>query len=132
MKNLFTSYLLLIIFALINSNVVLAQYSNATLNGSRFIYLEPLNPSCFSSENNYNIYPNPNNGTMTLDYIIPESENGEFAVYDLSGKKIISHQLQGGNNTTTISTTELLNGVYFYQITSGNKLISKNKLVIIK
>jgi photosystem II stability/assembly factor-like uncharacterized protein len=44
MKNFFSSYLLWVVLALVNSNLVLAQYSNATLNGPWFGYLEPLDP----------------------------------------------------------------------------------------
>ncbi len=44
MKNFFTSYLLWVVIALVNSNALLAQYSNATLNGPWFGYLAPLDP----------------------------------------------------------------------------------------
>jgi hypothetical protein len=128
MKNLFTSYLLLIIFALINSNVVLAQYSNATLNGSRFIYLEPLNPSCFSSENNYNIYPNPNNGTF---YFRLKNANSkiQIEIYNLSGQKVYEASNMKKQTSNEINFAPQSKGVYLIKINDGENSYSEKILI---
>lgn len=79
---------------------------------------------------NFIIYPNPNNGNMQVAYEIPET--GTFEIYDLFGKKLLSYPLYEGKNTFAISATMLNEGIYFYRATAGNKIIAKDKLVVIK
>jgi photosystem II stability/assembly factor-like uncharacterized protein len=76
MKNFISPYLLWVIFALINSNVVLAQYSNATLNGSWFFYTEPLNP--YSDQLNYAVFDGT--GTITGSSGFPAPISGNYSV----------------------------------------------------
>jgi len=78
------------------------------------------------------IFPNPNNGNMQIAYEIPENTIGTFSIYDLMGSQILSYPLNGGKNTLTISGTEINAGIYFYRATAGNKVIAKNKIVVIK
>ncbi len=85
-----------------------------------------------SSKQNFKIYPNPNNGTIQLDYFIAEEEQGEFSIYDINGRKVLKNMLKGGYNQITISSDNLDNGIYFYQIIANNKAIARNKLIIIK
>jgi photosystem II stability/assembly factor-like uncharacterized protein len=63
MKNFFTTYLLWVVLALINSNALLAQYSNATLNGPWFVYTELLNP--YSDHQSYLVFDGIGNITAT-------------------------------------------------------------------
>ena len=128
MKNFISPYLLWVIFALINSNVVLAQYSNATLNGSRFIYLEPLNPSCFSSENNYNIYPNPNNGTF---YFRLKNANSkiQIEIYNLSGQKVYEASNMKKQTSNEINFAPQSKGVYLIKINDGENSYSEKILI---
>ena len=69
---------------------------------------------------------------MQVDYTIPENANGNFEVFDIAGKKVLSYPLKGGHNAFVISNTVLENGIYIYQLSSGEKIIGKDKLVIIK
>ena len=80
----------------------------------------------------FKVYPNPNNGTMQVDYNISENQKGIFEVYDLTGRKVLTHEMGTGKNSFTISESNLDNGIYFYQVISNNKRIAQNKLVIIK
>ena len=79
-----------------------------------------------------NIVPNPNNGNMQIIYKIPENTTGMFDVYNLIGKKLFSYPLYAGKNTFSISRSDLNQGIYFYRATAGNKLIAKDKIVVIK
>ena len=63
MKNFFTTYLFWVVLALINSNALLAQYSNATLNGPWFVYTELLNP--YSDHQSYLVFDGIGNITAT-------------------------------------------------------------------
>ncbi len=79
-----------------------------------------------------NIYPNPNNGNMQVLYSIPANESGVFGLYDVLGNLLLSYPISGGTKTFTIDGSNLAKGVYFYQVYSNNKLVAKNKIVIIK
>jgi len=86
-----------------------------------------------SKENTFvQVIPNPNNGNMQVVYNIPENATGTFEVYNLIGNKLFSYPLYGGKNTFSISHTDLDQGIYFYRAIAGNKLIAKDKIVIIK
>jgi hypothetical protein len=78
------------------------------------------------------VYPNPNNGNMTVAYKIPANTTGSFELYDIIGKKLLSSPLYEGKNTFNISATMVNAGIYFYRITAGNKLIAADKIVVIK
>ena len=87
----------------------------------------------------FEIYPNPNNGNMQIAYNIPGntigkpvSPAGRFEVYNMMGEKLFSYSLLGGKNTFSISRPDINQGIYFYRATAGNKLIAKDKIVVIK
>jgi hypothetical protein len=80
----------------------------------------------------FEIHPNPNNGNMQVAYEIPKNATGDLEIYDMVGKKLLSYPLYEGKNTFSISATMLKEGIYFYRATAGNKLIAKDKIVIIK
>jgi beta-glucanase (GH16 family) len=73
---------------------------------------------------NATVYPNP-----AVDYIEVETEtDGVLNVYDVTGKLVLTESLdsESGNH---ISVSELSNGVYIWNITSGNSS-RKGKLII--
>jgi hypothetical protein len=78
------------------------------------------------------IYPNPNNGTMSLSYDLGENEEGTFDISDLTGRIVFSEKIIGGKNILPINTSQLEAGVYFYQAIMGNKKIAGDRIVIIK
>ena len=69
---------------------------------------------------------------MQVAYKIPENTIGTFIIYDLIGKQILSYPLNSGKNTLTISANDIDAGVYFYRAIAGNKVIAKDKIVVIK
>jgi hypothetical protein len=78
------------------------------------------------------LFPNPNNGNMTINYELSEKETVTFEVYDMMGKKILSYSLIGSVNTFYISHTDLEQGIYVYRAFESNKQIASDKIVIIK
>jgi hypothetical protein len=79
-----------------------------------------------------NLYPNPNNGTMEINYSIPDEESGRFEIYDLAGKVIFSSELKGGSNKQPITLTGFGSGVYYYRAYTTNRSLVKDKVVVIK
>jgi hypothetical protein len=78
------------------------------------------------------IYPNPNNGTMQLDYQLSDDETGVVKIMDVTGKLIVTYVLEKDKTNIAISEAALKNGVYFYQIIVNGEVVNSDKLVIIK
>ncbi len=78
------------------------------------------------------LYPNPTKDEATVKIVTENSENVRIRVYDLQGKMVkspIEKQVEMGENSISISTIDLKNGIYFVEVTSGNK-IQKIEMVV--
>lgn len=84
------------------------------------------------SRSNFKIFPNPNNGSMTIEYHIGESEIGTVEVYDLTGRILQSHKIYPQENRLTINANELSPGQYYYAMRVNGTLVKTEKLTIIK
>jgi hypothetical protein len=83
-------------------------------------------------EQDIKLYPNPNNGEMTLDCNLQDTENGSLVIYSLTGKIIKLVQLSSGTKSLRINAQELQAGMYLYEVHINGKESKKNKLTIIK
>lgn len=88
------------------------------------------------TENNihtsFNLFPNPNNGNMVLDYDLGTINNAVIKLYDITGKFIKSYKLDTGKGMLEMNEQNLHNGIYFYHILVEGKTIKADKIVIIK
>jgi hypothetical protein len=91
-------------------------------------------PATPEKENSlFKLYPNPNDGSMNLIYTMEASSQGQFILYDITGKTISTYVLQQGiNNQLFINETILNNGVYFYKVIIDGIVKTSDKLVIIR
>ncbi|MES2515382.1 MAG: T9SS type A sorting domain-containing protein [Bacteroidota bacterium] len=80
----------------------------------------------------FNLFPNPNNGTMQLDYNLGGYSAAKFNLFDITGKLIQSKNIENTEGSLYINEQNLKNGVYFYTILVGEKNIKTDKIVIIK
>lgn len=78
------------------------------------------------------IYPNPNNGLMTLECNLIDAESGKMSIYDITGKLIHTYNLSNGTKKIDIDAQFLDAGIYLYDIVVNGKVIGTNKLTIIK
>ena len=76
-----------------------------------------------------NVFPNPNNGNMQVNYNIPANTEGVLEIFNTVGNKLHTYPLNGGKNSFSMSLQE---GVYFYRATAGNKVIAANKIVVVR
>jgi len=67
---------------------------------------------------------------MTLNILFHRKNNAEFAIYDMTGRKISSYMLSGINNLITISAN-LNNGVYVCNLIINGKTTAQGRIVII-
>jgi hypothetical protein len=78
------------------------------------------------------LYPNPAKEQITIEFNSRIKKNTFFELYDVLGNKVMSRQLPSNNNKTNVSTKNLTDGIYSYKIVVNNKVISTDKLIIIK
>lgn len=80
----------------------------------------------------YQNEPNPFNRETVIRYYVPESiEQAYIAVYDLTGKQLLTVPLtQKGENAITVASNSLSAGIFVYAIIADNKLIDSKRMII--
>ncbi|MEP6645546.1 MAG: alkaline phosphatase family protein [Saprospiraceae bacterium] len=82
-----------------------------------------------SGDIGYSIYPNPAHDYLTIEMNDDQlNYNWIFTIYSLMGKEEISLNLNAFHNVIPVS--HLDPGLYFYQMTDGNKSLKTGKLII--
>ena len=80
----------------------------------------------------FKVYPNPNDGNMTLDYFIAEGKTAEFRLYDIMGRTHKVVQLETGQNIYRINDSSLHQGLYLYDVRVDGEVVKTDKLVILR
>ncbi|OFX20124.1 MAG: hypothetical protein A2033_14585 [Bacteroidetes bacterium GWA2_31_9] len=78
----------------------------------------------------FNIYPNPNDGKMYLDYEL--ETDGILLIYDKTGRIVSEYKLTSGKNKLSVNNLKLESGAYTYRIATSTENLKEGKLVIIK
>lgn len=73
------------------------------------------------------VYPNPVSDILSVEYTA--TDDGKFALFDITGKKITESTLKSTSKSHQIDLSSLNSGVYFYTIVSNNKTVSTKKLI---
>lgn len=76
------------------------------------------------------IYPNPNNGTFSLDFNAKLNSTYEFAIYDLAGAKQFGQTLNG--SAPYVLQPDLPTGMYIYQLLENNSAVGMGKVIVNK
>lgn len=79
------------------------------------------------TENMITLYPNPTNGTFTIETNTNEKQT--IRVFDMTGNSVISQTMENGK--TTVDAGQLAAGIYTINIVVNGAVINK-KLVIVK
>lgn len=80
----------------------------------------------------FNLFPNPNNGSMQLDYDLGSNSDATFKLFDVTGRLINSFKLENTKGSLQMNEQTMHNGIYFYHILVGEKTIKTDKIVIIR
>ena len=75
--------------------------------------------------------PNIINDVAFLNHDLGNDGQAQLQIWDLNGKHAISAQLKG-KGTYELNANALSQGVYFYTITQNERVICRDKMVIIK
>lgn len=93
---------------------------------------EEKSTSTIEPKRSFNLFPNPNNGNMTLTYDFGKDTEGSMNLFDVTGKLINTYNLSNTTGSIEINESQLHNGIYFYCILVNGIKINTNKIVIIK
>jgi len=69
---------------------------------------------------------------MQVVYNLKDPSPAFFEIYDLTGRKVFSQQLNVENKSITISQQQLNGGVYMYSLVQNGVAVALDKMVIIK
>lgn len=75
--------------------------------------------------------PNPFSRSTIIEYYSPNTQPANFKVFDILGHVVYSKELNAvaGENKITFDRNGLKNGIYFYSVQMGNKLITKKMTI---
>jgi len=79
-------------------------------------------------------YPNPFNPSTTINFGLKQSGKTTLKVYDVLGRVVatlIDKQMDAGRYSIKFQLPELVSGVYFYKIESGD-FVSIKKMIMVK
>jgi hypothetical protein len=78
------------------------------------------------------LYPNPNNGSFTIECSSFENEPSVLSIYDVTGKLIRKQAIIKKNKRIEINANDLDGGIYFYQLVVNEKQVKSDRFIIIK
>jgi hypothetical protein len=82
----------------------------------------------------YQNYPNPFNPSTRIRYAIPEASFTTLKVYTILGQEVatlVNEQNSAGSYEVEFDATNIPSGVYFYQLTTKNYVLTK-KMILLK
>ncbi|MFH2142668.1 MAG: T9SS type A sorting domain-containing protein [Bacteroidota bacterium] len=77
------------------------------------------------------IYPNPNSGSMSLEYKFKKESTGKLYIYDVTGEEILRYNLENDKGIINIKDKNINPGVYLFKVISNDKIIKTDKLIIL-
>ncbi len=78
-----------------------------------------------NSQNNYQVYPNPTNNILNIDF--PNNENINIEIVNLFGRSLINELIN--ENNSSVDLTNLASGIYLVKISDQTKIISIQKII---
>jgi len=104
---------------------------DATTDGTSCLSIDNHIPESFSINN---IYPNPFNPVVNIEYSLANSELVNISIYDLNGQivnQLFSGHQSVGNHHTSWHASEMSSGIYIITIQSGNIILS-DQIILLK
>lgn len=85
-----------------------------------------------SDSNEFSVYPNPNNGRMTVNYDIGEGETATIVIYNMVGALMFERTLTSSGNLMEIDVTNINSGVYLLNVEVNGEKRHTERLSILK
>jgi hypothetical protein len=84
----------------------------------------------FTEQSTLNVYPNPSEGIVTIDFDLSAKQDAELEVYDVMGKKVFSRKMSNViAESISCDLSDLQVGMYFVTLRTGKDLLT-NKVFI--
>ena len=78
-----------------------------------------------------NIYPNPSTEYAEIDYSVSGNfTEAKIVIYNMLGSTVNEHELDRSERKVKISTRDMANGIYFYQLSLDGKKVATKKLLV--
>src|SRR4030095_4481424 len=94
---------------------------------STFIY-SPVRPVIFDDDIQWQVYPNPSSGEYKFLYNLPQNENMNVKIYDVSGRLVKEMKLNGNGfveqTTIDLRSVKFAHGVYLLKAEADEKKFS--------
>ena len=104
-------------FTSIGTNGYICEPHPTSMFGTITVVAEgALSIASFDALGTIKMYPNPTNSNLTIDFKIQDIEKLNIKVFNLLGKEVLSKQIS--KNDTSLTVSNLKNGVYLIRITS--------------
>lgn len=78
--------------------------------------------------------PNPASSRSLISFSLPKATDTELSIFNIAGQKVATlakGTMTAGDHSVVWQTNQVSNGVYFYQLQAGNRLVSQ-KIVVVK
>ena len=78
-----------------------------------------------------NVYPNPNDGSFTLEVSLPADGNVTLEAYNIIGENVLSeqHSMSKGVNKLNLKLNSTNKGIYFFNIVTATKTFNKKVII---
>ncbi len=104
-------------------------------NNLGYHHATPMDANTISSNEakaNFNLYPNPNNGNMILEYNLPTNGKAIFSLTDITGKVLMNIPIENNSSRSNINLESFESGIYMYSVKVNNETVKTDKLILIK
>jgi hypothetical protein len=114
---------------------MIAEAIDLTLFGGKISNVE--NEESEKGRGNFSLlqnYPNPFNPTTKFKFVLPQRSMTQMIIYDSLGREMqtmINKELEAGYHEIDFEAGNLISGVYFYRITSGD-LTQTKKMILLR
>jgi hypothetical protein len=76
------------------------------------------------------VYPNPATDEVTIDYVLPENNQGKITIFDMLGRARMTLDLSATQNRIKVNVANLEKGIYIYKYIVNTKVVKTDKLTI--
>lgn len=112
---------------------IATSYSNNLYIDDINITQNPLSIEEANAALNFGLYPNPTNGSFTLNYNLDKARNVSIAVYDIVGNKVfdLMNKNEGqGEHNYEFNNLNMAAGIYYVRLTADENVNVKRLVVV--
>ncbi len=104
--------------------VYAATHGRGIFTSINYLSTEPISQNKFVLKSSMNLFPNPANGFINVDFVLSQSETAIVNIYDIRGRLISSQNLgtkSAGQVSQRLEISDLKAGAYILQLKAGSQ-----------